>query len=139
MNLPWQRSRLFWIGLVGLVFLVWIWLGFQSRSVDLCWGTKKAEYCAGWGGWGQMAIVINERRQPYIGLEGSPDLGFSWYIEELDPDDGPELIAPALFLDTDRFGIFVANWLVVGLYTALWLSGLGIWQRRKRRLAKLHS
>ncbi len=85
-----------------------------------------------------MAVVINEHRQPYIGLEGSPDLGFYSNIQEREPDDGVQLLAPALYLDTDRFGIFVANWLVVAIYSALWLSGLVVWQRRKRRLWGLY-
>ena len=28
---PWYRSRLFWLGLPGLVFLLWLWWFFPPR------------------------------------------------------------------------------------------------------------
>lgn len=128
----WYRSRLFWFGLVGATFLLWGWLGFARKSVDLCWGTRTATYCLGWGGWGEIGFVIN--KHIYIGLDGSPELGFYSIIEHLEVDDEPQLFAPALYLDDDRFGIFVANWLIVSIYTVLWLGGLAFWLRRKGRL-----
>ena len=116
-----------------------MWFGYRNRSVDLCWGTKTAEYCVGWGGWGQMAFVINEHQHPYTGLKGSSDLGFYWNTDELEHNDGAQLLAPHIYRDTDRFGIFVANWVIVALYTGLWLAALVIWHRRKHRMTNLHS
>ena len=86
-----------------------------------------------------MAFVINEHHRPYTGLEGSPELGFYWNIDELEHEDGGQLLAPPIYRDTDRFGIFVANWVVVALYTGLWLAALVIWQLRKHRMMSLHS
>lgn len=84
-----------------------------------------------------MSFVINEH--PYIGLEGSPELGFHWRIEELEPDDGVQLLAPPIARDTDRIGIFVANWIIVAVYTVIWIVALVIWQRRKHRMMSLLS
>jgi hypothetical protein len=31
----WWRSRLFWVGVPGLVFLVWVWWIFPRRALDI--------------------------------------------------------------------------------------------------------
>ncbi len=115
-----------------MIFLLWTWLGFQRRTIDISWNTRSAEYCVGWGGWGQMAFVINEREY-YTGLSGGPDLGFSMQIDPIDPDEQPLILAPILYLDHDRVGIFVGHWFVVLLYTIFWLTITGYWLLRKKR------
>ena len=131
------RSLLFWVG-VGLLFLLLgMWFGFRARSVDICWGTKNAQYCIGWGGWGEIGFCINQHTV-YTGLEGSPDLGFHTYYTPVDALDEPKLLGRVIQIDQDRVGFSIANWLVVLLYTAAWLSLLYCWRRAKRVQARNH-
>lgn len=137
MSISWHRSRLFWLGFLGVIFLLWIWFGFHKRSIDLCLGTRNAEYCFGWGGWGQIAFTVN-RRENYTGLDGSPELGFYAERYSLTPEDDPELFGPAVYLEVDRPGIFFANWLVVLVYTTIWLAGVAHSHRRKLHFGNIH-
>ena len=108
-------SPYFWLFFLGLLFILWTWLGYRNRTVDFCWGTKKAQYCFGWGGWGEIGFCINKHAF-YTGLEGSPALGFHSFFETLEQEDNPSLFAPALSLDKDRFGFSVASWLILLAY-----------------------
>ncbi len=135
MKFCWYSSRLFWFGLPGLLFLIWAWWAYLRTAHSISCGTEKAEYCLGWGD-SDVAFVIN-RRESYTGLEGSPELGFYTRQEPLGPEDETILFKPALYLDSDRFGIFVGQWVVVVVYTVLWLGGVALWQRRKFRIERL--
>ena len=130
----WYRSRLFWFGLLGLLFLIWAWWAYLRTALSISWGTKKAEYCFGWGD-SDVAFVVN-RREFHTGLEGSPELGFHTREEPLGPEDETIIFKPAFYLESDRFGIFVGQWVIAVLYTVLWLGGVALWQRRKFRMVR---
>jgi hypothetical protein len=130
----WHHSRLFWFGLPGFLFLIWIWWAYLRTPQSISWGTKKAEYCFGWGD-SDVGFVVN-KYEFYIGLEGSPELGFYTREEPLYPEDETIILKPALYLYKGRVGIKVAQWSVVAVYVILWVGSLAAWQQRKRRLMR---
>ena len=54
---PWYRSRLFWLGLPGLLFLLWAWLAFTDSVIQWRWSRlfPAAEVCLANGG-GQLSV-----------------------------------------------------------------------------------
>jgi hypothetical protein len=44
----WYRSRLFWLGIPGLLFLIWGWRQSNLRSVEIYWGARLDLFLA-WG------------------------------------------------------------------------------------------
>jgi len=120
---PWYRSRLFWLGIPGLLCLLWIWFGDMRKATAVCWGNHAAEYRLGWEQ-GVVAFVINKG--------GPPNLGFHGYHHDLPSDRKIEIFAPALWLDDDWFGIYLGDWFLVAVYLIVWIAALVILQRRKR-------
>ena len=132
MTSRWYQSRFFWFGLPGLLFVLWIWFAYLGMEASVSWGTRKAEYCLGCGD-SSVGFVVNKHVLPYTGLEGSPEQGFYWRQDLIEPEYRNPIFARALSFDTDRIGIFVGNWIIAVFYLTIWLGGLAIWQRRKRR------
>ena len=113
---PFYRSRLFWLGLPGLVFL--LWFGHGSG--------------VGFGGTRPWAIV-----------QTAGDLLVVWDSEEW-PDwqslgNSTEV---ALYSQgehpTYRY-VFIPYYAVALAYITAWLLTLAWWHRRKSRLMKLHT
>lgn len=120
----WYRSRLFWFGLPGLLGLLWIWFGNVRKATAVCWGNSHTEYCLGWEQ-GVVGFVINKG--------GPPNVGFHGYHHDLPSDWEIQIFAPALWLDDDRFGIYIGDWVLVSIYLIIWIAALIFWQRRKHR------
>lgn len=134
MTSPWYRSRLFWFGLPGLLFLGWMWAGYQARLVHMGWIGGGGNYSLGWGG-GQVTGSFTSRR------DMSPMTEDGFFLSEIpiDPADGQSFFPPAIFTTEGWAGIALANWFLMAVYLALWLGGLVLWQRRKQRLAVVRS
>ena len=127
---PWYRSRLFWFGLPGLLGLLWIWFGNLGKATAVCWGNHAAEYCLGWEQ-GVIAFIINKG--------GPPNVGFYGYHHDLPSDWEIQIFAPALWLDDDRVGIYIGDWVLVSAYLIIWIAALVLWQRRKHRFTSFSS
>ena len=133
---PWYRSRLFWLGLPGLVFLLWAWVTFSGTSVAVARWRKTHAYA----GSGQVVLLQVHRASAGSGSASSfearidkrPELERRWFRQAVDWRSPLRLRS---LMST--FG--VALWFIVLIYVALW-SGLAFWwQRRKARLLKLHT
>jgi hypothetical protein len=145
---PWYRSRLFWLGLPGLVFMLWLWLAKAGQSFHFGHAktTGAAEMTYRVIGASAGSIFQNTSRSYY---NGSLPLGFYWggrglhgSGSGLDPDE-PVTYFPRPFgiIREARFQregrkIQLAWWVVISTYMAVWLGALAGWQRRKARLSR---
>jgi hypothetical protein len=128
---PWCRSRLFWLGLPGLLFLLW-------GSVD--WSAPRS-FTAQIGDF-RLTIGSGARTTRITCMTAPAGSGFA--IAGRTGTPASDLISPlpqAVRLskvDLPRGSRFVslkvAYWFLVLLYLPLWLGGLAGWQRHKRRL-----
>lgn len=155
----WYRSRLFWLGLPGLVFLLWLWWDSMSYSttVSLSWegrsggvfaptteGLSVAHACG--------SVHLWENEYPFLPLPMRFGLGYGMSRVSMDDfmKDPFEAVAvewsPALSdwfprplmlpVDDDPFsseGPRVAIWFLIILYSASWVGACFAWQRWKRR------
>ena len=143
---PWHRSRLFWLGLPGLLFLLWAWFLLDSYWL-VRWtrpfGYTQVAYQTG-------AIFINHSfidspnsRIP-VGID--PYLpSAQGFIQQTGPVSRahrnyftwpPSHRVANTFANTpDHYTrrITIPFLLLVPLYLALWLTTLLLWQRRKHR------
>jgi hypothetical protein len=127
---PFYRSRLFWLGLPGLVFLLWAW-----------WLSTGHYSGAGFGGWviGQMGGEVFARWD----ADGRPDwVEFGAGHRDMKEGEAQEMkgMLPAVreLFPSYRI-IFIPYFWPVLAYTATWLLTLAWWQRRKYRISKLHT
>lgn len=128
---PWYRSRLFWLGLVPLLFLVWVWWDSTTYTSGVHFRSAHREYVVGQGE-GYVGVGLGTGRALY--LSTSP-LGWSFHRSR---DLGPALPpAVEVYLDHPEMGylVGVAVWLLVAGFTPTWIACLIWWQRRKRRKA----
>ncbi len=130
---PFYRSRLFWLGLPGLVFLLWAWwfsMGYFSH-VDFSgkyeWGISQSA--------GNVVAIWNSGGMP--NWDGVFFDHGQWSVEsarawQMTLNESRET-HPAF-----RY-VIVPYYAVVLAYVAVWLLTLAWWQRRKSRLMKLHT
>jgi hypothetical protein len=150
---PWYRSRLFWLGVPGLVFMLWLWLAKagQSFSFGYTWVTSPRETTTLSIGTSDGSIFQGTSRTSY-NISGPSRVGFHGSEVGLDPDH------PVIYLPSRPFGIrrtsvapnwfygwtdakeireiWLAWWVVISAYTAAWLGAVAGWQRRKARLSR---
>lgn len=134
----WYRSRLFWLGLPGLLFLLSGWFLFPQTSTEIGWGWPDQQF---WVGDRSGELVIASVQDPSSGLS----IGFladgRFHLPPSEAMYFPgavrreKLVFAPILLTTVSFGY----WLLLLGYLAIWLPILAIWQRRKSRLLKLHS
>jgi hypothetical protein len=136
---PFYRSRLFWLGLPGLIFLMWVWLGMRSYlgwaqkgypSILVLAGTESGTYHLAW----------HRRLSPAIQFTSTG-------LKTVTATQEPAPLFPAAFgyQSDESLGIRrsteirIAHWLAVAIYLALWLTACGLWQRRKRLVLENHA
>ena len=134
---PWHRSRLFWLGIPVLVFLLWGWLGFTGTDFLLSFHHGKGDL---WGlvwGSGHYGVHLSTPRFQGRGYGYSIDFekdlwerGTVVFAEQWTYYSG--LKEQSSVPDWHR--LEVACWVVVLAYVALWFTLLILWQRRKARL-----
>lgn len=158
---PFYCSRLFWLGLPGLLFLFWAW----DKSISTQAITHLGPSC-GWAGSGHGRFLwfrVRTHGDSLLGLDlrsgkasEEPD-GSVYYSSSAKyavplfqtTVTSPIVPAPPWFpaphWRAERFAagtsLFASlpYWLLIAGYAAVWLSGIGYWQRRKTRLLKLHA
>lgn len=146
---PWYRSRLFWLGLPGLVFMLWLWLakadqvfafghhaitgstGSTFRSISTSDGSinqttlrynwvSRARRGFHWRGFHHSGAGLAPEKITYFPRPFAIIRKTSWPVEE------------ALVQREIR----LAWWVVISAYTAVWLGAVAGWQRRKARISQ---
>lgn len=139
---PWYRSRLFWLGLPGLLFMLWLWLVKADYSFSFSYtaitGPAKST----------TRSIITHNGTIYQGTSwdsGPGRSGFRWsavhrprpvfkvpdrpFEIERGTTDGPGG-------HSEYREIWLAWWVAVSAYTAVWLGSVAGWQRRKAQLSR---
>ena len=153
---PWYRSRLFWLGLPGLVFLLWCWWDSMQRwtEISLSWHGPPnggpfgppTEGC--FLACGDGVLLVGPTYDPFAPVPGRLGIGLDMTRipmdfladpfapeAELEPRSG----FPAAWTyskDDDPFSrgrLGVAIWWVVIVYAGVLAGVTAAWQRRKRR------
>jgi hypothetical protein len=151
---PWFRSRLFWLGIPGLLFLLWAWAKSNVTEATTYLGTGCGWASSGYGKvmWFSVETVGDE----LIGLDlrnGCASQGADAFFSS-----SPSLVVPRFHTSftsplvpappwfpapggrSERLPtgssyrlLSLPYWLVTGLYAGGWLAGLVGSQRRKVR------
>lgn len=132
---PWYRSRLFWLGLPGLVFLLWGWLA-NSHSGYIGWLGGDHFHTVG-----HHFGCVEFTRAVDLGM--GFEFGDQGLRNEHLVEPPNELWPPAFRFEhevepgTQRVStVRIADWAIVLAYILLWTAGQGRWQRRKARLSR---
>jgi hypothetical protein len=154
---PWYRSRLFWLGLPGLLFLCWAWNRSNSTRAITHLGPS-----SGWAGSGHGNFLwfrVRTKGDELIGLDlRNGQASEEQYFNSSSPKyavprgstvTSPVSPAPPWFPEPRWQAARLAAgtslyaslpyWLLIVGYATLWLGGLAFWQRRKARLLKRHT
>jgi hypothetical protein len=133
---PWYRSRLFWLGMPGFVFLLFLWIAFLRTVQTACWTTENSQWFISWG---DSNIALGHH------LEAAPswrrELGFELLDESSDSDEELIYFPRAFSFGNLTVGtaqirdLWISNWFALTLYSTAWISSLVWWQKRKRRRA----
>ncbi len=151
---PFYRSILFWLGIPGLIFLIWFW--FPGTGFTVTWVRAKDRIVIASGGGTIGAAYQKFTVSRSTGLSFLlPPTGFTLEprVNQLDPHEGivgaprltmRKLFPPAIQESHIRGGTWASNvtfavWLLGLLYLPVWLGTFAWWQRRKSHLLKLHT
>ena len=138
---PWHRSRLFWIGLLPLVFLIWAWWDsgrrmteYQSIGRGGHWaftngygGVLLLHY--GQGGGEHIHRVI---QRPISDRHGGPFV----FRAAIEIDKRDTIAARDKPLQIPEGTLVVAHWFALISYLFFWLAGLSCWHRWKQKRVK---
>jgi hypothetical protein len=135
---PWYLSRLFWLGIPGLVFLLWAWLADPRPPASLTLTTSA-----------YRLNLDSRKRQLMIQWEANRTDGFVIGGRQGTPASGipsARFFPPAVTHRTLDFSappdrhrvnfLEIAYWFLLLLYLAAWGLPLLAWQRRRSRLLK---
>ena len=142
---PIHRSRLFWAGVPGLLFLLWVWL-FALQSFDLS-ASDSSSYQLGMR---TRPGVIEADLSHFIGAprgKTTVSAHFSPHLSQDNPFSDGNRFAPAFAgihavesvmegYMINLWRVSIAHWVTVILYLVTWAALLALWQRRKIRLMK---
>ena len=142
---PWYRSRLFWLGLPGLVFLLWAWLANVREDFHLNYlALSGPGEIKGWDVGSSLGSIYHSRLKSAYGFgsRSKSKPGLHFFHEALEPDE------PTIYFSRRPFGtvhngdyreVWVAWWAIVLGYGITWSGALIGWQRRKARKSKVSS
>lgn len=135
---PFYRSRMFWFGLPGLLFLLWAWMDSIRYATSI--------WCSG-----KVGIRVTQTSGNaafdvwrYSHFVGAPDLGMN---RTATTDDAARMRAKLLaevdlnwyLADAKPHSSSIHHKVVVLAYVTAWILTLALWQRRKSRISKLHT
>lgn len=141
---PFHRSRLFWLGLLVLVFFVWSWS--ESRRFDswVAVGVSKSAMVILRQGEGRVGIeVVRDKAAPFSAASfasARSDRKSDPFYEYGDP---PAPWFPPAFSHfawelgnghQEQESWVAAWWAIIATYLTIWLGALVMRQRRKARL-----
>lgn len=129
----WYHSRLFWLGLTGLLMLCGAGKSFEGRISQAGWTGKDRAFGI-IGNPDAVVLVHVDPRHP--DLAGLKSLTSGFHTLSWDAGSTPTLWVPAVRLE--REGSFTritfAIWFILLLYSVVWFGGMVWWLRRKHRL-----
>ncbi|MEK7951669.1 hypothetical protein [Luteolibacter soli] len=154
MRRPFYKSRLFWCGVPGLVFLVWAWvISFHHVPRVMSWVSSVGPgISAGYNEWEarlQQGKVIFHRglllsAPPGVKAHGSGP-GFDYngylYLQDKPTQWGRDVTVTGLQRLGKKCSIREVEWwlsmrFVVAGYVGVWLGMVWWWQWRKRRVVE---
>ena len=140
---PFYRSRLFWLGVPGLVFFVWLWVDSTRFVTEMVRMQGRWElYVLSYQGEGYLTVTRRtgaSTGSSYVRVKETR--GISWFppISEIvllrveaDPFD-------PLGGERKSWNVRLPMWTLTALYGCGWAGSLVWWQLRKARLKKLHA
>ena len=144
---PWYCSRLFWLGVPGLVFLVWGWQAHPDRynSAFMRLGDRTVLSVVDHPKAVQVSYIDYDR-----GKFAFPEVDFdSGKIDPTERKDGLVTpFPPAILYEVETLkvesidyalgarhvpSLALAYWFLIVLYLAVWVGSLLWWQHRKSR------
>jgi hypothetical protein len=129
---PWYRSRLCWLGLPGLVFLLWAWWILPPRVLSLDFQGRTYEVRA-------FRSVVEFTWSEYPHAK-TGDLDMFPIDEEVDRlETGDHWVKRDFQVwpgGSQIDYVSMRAWLPSAIYAAGWLILISLWQRRKARLGR---
>lgn len=141
---PWYRSRLFGLGLLPLVFLLWAWRDAAKYDTSYAWNGP-ADYLTIWQGPSGVGWMRADKSKASVSVLFQNSGGFErescevWSYQGVPQWVGLPFAAPRPFWKQDDkngwtlWGGYLPHWLLVGAWSCVWLGALAGWQRYKRR------
>jgi len=136
-RLAWYWSRVFWFGLLGFVFLVWLWGYKLEAPTEYRWQRSGGSSHVGVG---DSRVWFGSNIHGHgPALFGSPEEDFE-VIEKplsMEPIKWHSVKTDGSLPSSTGYGFFTViagHGLLVACYGLLWLVVLVFWQRRKHRL-----
>lgn len=122
-----HRSRLFWLGLPGFIFLGWLWLWAPPRQLQI-------------GGSDYLQVLAYPDALEFA-IVGSR-IKFPWHIRTSEARETDRAHPFKPFFKFQRMKmdsltytyLSMRPWIPIFAYSTLWLGMLAIWLRRKSRL-----
>lgn len=133
---PLFRSRLFWLGSIPFLFLVWVWSFsvYRKEFVEVDSRLLSGSFAS------QYGTLTVPSPIPVQGT-GSTQGWFSHYGIWLNEVEKKEWFRRALVVESENIGtgketpsIKIAWWFTTVIYAASWSGSCCWWQRRKRRI-----
>lgn len=132
MSSRWHRSRLFWLGLAGLVMLAAAGVSFRDKVSVAGWASARCSFGISASPDSIIFGYVNHRH-PALAGSTSWKTGFHTYSVVAST---PTLWVPAMRMDQEgaTIRIHLALWFILFSYSAVWFGGMVWWLRRKHRL-----
>lgn len=130
---PWYRSRLFWLGIPGLLFLLWWWLASQRPSGFVGWMNDDHFWSLGHSKGYVEILWIEDLGE---GFEYGTK-GFRWDVL---PQKKVIMPPPTRFERQEERGIRretsfrIADWIFVLTYLSAWWAASRTFRNRRSRL-----
>jgi hypothetical protein len=137
---PWYRSRLFWLGVPGLVFLMWGWWKSGSQMVRFSNGINDSNPAVG--------LFFDES---CLMISWELDWDFDWHIEleeagmfEQTSDHPVGWFSKRFGYELEELGsrqlnqFYIPLWLAVASYSVLWWGALLLWRRFQTKWHRVH-
>lgn len=132
----WWKSTAFWLGVPGLLFLLWSWIALIRRDVGMSWSTERSVWVVGSCD-GSVAVLHRSNRSHGLHLRQGYE---QWSEPYLEPGEQAMPFARPFHWHSGspdsadaETGIGVAWWLLVTGYSLAWIATLGAWQRIRHR------
>lgn len=121
--------------------LLVMWFGAPRISLHGAWHTSRTTYGVSLDSGSLYSSYIRFDHPGYEDATSPPGLEF-WTQDNRKNKNHPIcLFDPALVImnEPKNGGLDLALWLILTVYTAVWLTTMVWWQRRKRRLMEAHA
>ncbi|RYD81655.1 MAG: hypothetical protein EOP84_10660 [Verrucomicrobiaceae bacterium] len=150
------HSLLFWLGMPGLLFLLWAWWKSNAMRVEMNLEPEWLWSSQGKIGWHEVGdpsgdwVFTVDYREGRLAVRPQEESGIvcGFGISRGFVSQRPVMFAERYWFPPPRWGavqldasssyrlISFPYWLSTGSYLGLWLGGLMRWQRRKARLLR---